>query len=268
MSDYINQVKVTGETYDMRSKVLEACLTPYVSPDMTAPANLTAGEYVLAAGTLYRVTANVASGGTLTVGTNVEATSVEAELKTLDGGKVNKDDWIVNDPGTFLLSKILCPDYSITSSGRTMSKRFNRLFNVFNSSSNVKKVVTFTGESVNQQTSTISDLTSIPVENCIPLSVLAALRGDLYLECYSDSSYTGSTSATIHIFFWTIDGDTVSKVSAENVGNVAKENQRYIITKIPEPPEGATHFSLCQYTAGAGPAYDCVINIKIVPTTV
>lgn len=64
-------------------QVLENALTPIVSDTMTAPSNITAGEYVLAEGTLYRATANIASGATLTVGTNVAAVTVGGDLATL-----------------------------------------------------------------------------------------------------------------------------------------------------------------------------------------
>lgn len=55
-------------------------LTAHVSDTMTAPANLVAGDYVMAAGTFYRVIQNVANGGTLTVNGNVVAADVGAEL--------------------------------------------------------------------------------------------------------------------------------------------------------------------------------------------
>lgn len=42
------------------------------------------GDYLVYEGTLYKVTANIANGGTLTVGTNITATSAGGELTSLN----------------------------------------------------------------------------------------------------------------------------------------------------------------------------------------
>ena len=49
----------------------------------TASRNYTSGQFVIIGGVLYRVTANIASGGTITVGTNVAATTVGEQLALL-----------------------------------------------------------------------------------------------------------------------------------------------------------------------------------------
>lgn len=48
-----------------------------VTESMVAPKNLTAGDLVIVNDTLYRATANIASGATMTVGTNVIVTTIE-----------------------------------------------------------------------------------------------------------------------------------------------------------------------------------------------
>jgi len=47
------------------------------------------GDYLVYEGTLYKVTANIANGGTLTVGTNITATSAGGELTSLNDSLVN-----------------------------------------------------------------------------------------------------------------------------------------------------------------------------------
>ena len=51
-----------------------------VETAMKATRNYTAGQLIVAVNTLYRATANIASGSNLTAGTNVTATTIDAEL--------------------------------------------------------------------------------------------------------------------------------------------------------------------------------------------
>ena len=67
-------------------------IAQYKTDTMTAPANITAGEYVLAAGTLYRATANIASGSTLTPNGNVVAVTVGEELTNVIASDARKAD--------------------------------------------------------------------------------------------------------------------------------------------------------------------------------
>ena len=67
-------------------------IAQYKTDTMTAPANITAGEYVLAAGTLYRATANIASGSTLTPNGNVVAVTVGEELTKVIASDAQKAD--------------------------------------------------------------------------------------------------------------------------------------------------------------------------------
>ena len=60
---------------------LKSALTPYIASGMTAPAALSVGDYVMAAGTLYRVIAPIANGATITPNTNAVATTEAAELQ-------------------------------------------------------------------------------------------------------------------------------------------------------------------------------------------
>jgi len=52
----------------------------------TASAAHSAGSYLRFNGNLYKVTQNIAVGGTITPGTNIESTSVGEELKTISDG--------------------------------------------------------------------------------------------------------------------------------------------------------------------------------------
>ena len=47
------------------------------------------GDYLVYEGTLYKVTANIANGGTLTVGTNITAASAGGELTSLNSSLTN-----------------------------------------------------------------------------------------------------------------------------------------------------------------------------------
>ena len=73
-------------------------LAQYKTDTMTAPANITAGEYVLAAGTLYVATANIASGATLTPNGNVTQVTVGEELTEVIASNANKADQNGNYP--------------------------------------------------------------------------------------------------------------------------------------------------------------------------
>ena len=74
------------------SSVLGSNFAPYITNTLTAPANITAGEYVVAAGTLYRATANIASGSTLTPNGNVTQVTVGEELTEVIASNAQKAD--------------------------------------------------------------------------------------------------------------------------------------------------------------------------------
>ena len=67
-------------------------IASYVSATMTAPSNITSGEYVLANGVLYRATANIASGSTLTPNGNVVAVTIGEELFEVIKSNAKKAD--------------------------------------------------------------------------------------------------------------------------------------------------------------------------------
>ncbi len=58
----------------------------YVESGTTATRGYSIGDYVIIGGNLYRVIAQINSGGTFTVGTNIETTKVGLELKNLTDG--------------------------------------------------------------------------------------------------------------------------------------------------------------------------------------
>ncbi len=62
----------------------------------TATRNYSVGDLVIIGDVLYRVTAAIASGETITAGTNVTADTVSAELAELDDEKADKDGTILN----------------------------------------------------------------------------------------------------------------------------------------------------------------------------
>lgn len=61
---------------------IKALIAP-VLPEMKADANLTANDFRIVGNTLYKITASIAAGGTLTPGSNCTATTVGAQLKAL-----------------------------------------------------------------------------------------------------------------------------------------------------------------------------------------
>lgn len=67
-------------------------IAQYKTDTMTAPANISAGEYILAAGTLYVATANIASGSTLTPNGNVTQVTVGEELTEVIASNAQKAD--------------------------------------------------------------------------------------------------------------------------------------------------------------------------------
>lgn len=67
-------------------------IAQYKTDTMTAPANISAGEYILAAGTLYVATANIASGSTLTPNGNVTPVTVGEELTEVIASNAQKAD--------------------------------------------------------------------------------------------------------------------------------------------------------------------------------
>ena len=61
-------------------KLMELIVTANRETGMAATKNYSAGDLMIVDGTLYKATASIASGSTLTVGSNVTATTVAAEL--------------------------------------------------------------------------------------------------------------------------------------------------------------------------------------------
>lgn len=81
----INLLKYYGniKTYiDKQDAVIKALIAKELN-NMTADTALTVNDFRIVNNTLYRITSPVASGATLTPGTNCEATTVAAVLKTL-----------------------------------------------------------------------------------------------------------------------------------------------------------------------------------------
>ena len=67
---------------DMQSRLVKALIAP-VLDSMTADTALSANDFRIVGNTLYRITASVASGGTLTPGTNCTATTIGAEITAI-----------------------------------------------------------------------------------------------------------------------------------------------------------------------------------------
>lgn len=67
---------------DNRIKSTQGIIAP-VEDSYTATANYAIGDYLIVEDTLYKVTAAIASGGTITPDTNVTATTVMAQIKAL-----------------------------------------------------------------------------------------------------------------------------------------------------------------------------------------
>lgn len=81
--DYTADGKLYIDTTDNRiTSVLNAMVAP-VLPSMVADTALSVNDFRIVNDTLYRVTASIASGGTLTVGTNVVKTSIGEQITAL-----------------------------------------------------------------------------------------------------------------------------------------------------------------------------------------
>ena len=68
------------------SSMLEKIITANIESEMKATTNYTAGDLIIANGKLYKASSNIASDATLTVGTNVTATTIAAELASISVG--------------------------------------------------------------------------------------------------------------------------------------------------------------------------------------
>lgn len=73
-------IEATDISIDEHGKTIESIITENLEPLMVASRNYTIGELIISGDKAYRATANIASGATLTVGTNVESTTVEEEI--------------------------------------------------------------------------------------------------------------------------------------------------------------------------------------------
>lgn len=73
---------VTGKLAAAR-RLTELMITAERTETMTAPHNLTAGQLIIARGTLYKAAENIASGAELVPNTNITETTVAAELAAL-----------------------------------------------------------------------------------------------------------------------------------------------------------------------------------------
>ena len=77
------QYYADSKKYIDEQDVLIKALIAKELPDMTADTALVANDFRIVNNTLYKITASVASGGTLTPGTNCTATTITDILKTL-----------------------------------------------------------------------------------------------------------------------------------------------------------------------------------------
>lgn len=73
-------IEATDISIEDHGKAIESIITENLEPHMVASRNYTIGELIISGDKAYRATANIASGATLTVGTNVESTTIEDEI--------------------------------------------------------------------------------------------------------------------------------------------------------------------------------------------
>lgn len=70
--------EVTAQLAGIRS------MLAYVESEMTATRNYTTGDYIVVGNNYYKVTANIANGGSIAVGVNVQNTTVGAQLTQIN----------------------------------------------------------------------------------------------------------------------------------------------------------------------------------------
>lgn len=92
MSNVIEQIKVGSTTYKIVDPVTAQLICDNVESGTTASKTYTKGEYVRINDTLYKVTANIATGQAMTVGVNIAETNVGDELSQLNSDLNNKAD--------------------------------------------------------------------------------------------------------------------------------------------------------------------------------
>lgn len=80
-----------GLTANMGNKLAGDIAT--VQTSNTATRNFAVGEYIVYNGIMYKVTTAIASGGTLTPGTNLTAANIGAQLKSLNDSLSSKTTW-------------------------------------------------------------------------------------------------------------------------------------------------------------------------------
>ena len=80
--EYGEYLTASVDHADTQSRLVKALIAP-VLDSMTADTALSANDFRIVGNTLYRITASVASGGTLTPGTNCTATTIGEQLAAL-----------------------------------------------------------------------------------------------------------------------------------------------------------------------------------------
>lgn len=86
MADIAKIALPNGNTYDIKDGLVRTMISD-VESSTTATRAYSVGEYLSIGNTLYKVTQAISSGGTITPGTNVTATTVGTELSSLVSGE-------------------------------------------------------------------------------------------------------------------------------------------------------------------------------------
>ena len=170
-------------------------------------------------------------------------------------------------PETFVLKNILCPDFSISESGRTYVKESSNIKNIYSGSASTEKVVVnLTGIIATARTQAGGDeyITSI-LDDLADISWVSSAGGFTYLKGVTRSTYTGANLGRFVIQYVKVENETITKVSSQKfdlAGVNGVSNLRLSI------PEDATHFAFYIYTDDASAEFDCVFTLEFVPFSV
>ena len=78
-----NKLKIQKLSSTTMRETFESAIAPHTASDLVAPNNITAGEFVFAAGKLYKATANITNGNKIRPGTNATATTIGEQLTAI-----------------------------------------------------------------------------------------------------------------------------------------------------------------------------------------
>ena len=227
---------LSEDVNDLQTAVsaLDASLAS-VENTRTASRAYNLGDLIVHQNRLYKVISPIASGGTLTIGTNIVATTMETEVLN-SVSEVERGYSI----GSESIDKILVPDFDdITASGRVFKKTKNKISIKRTTTSSSGLIISLSGDTERHVVGITTGYTP-DINNLIPINKLNALKA-IGFNKPEQSEY----SAYLGIRTYNIVDSTITYINTFAIGLDSMIDT--IKTTIPTA-ENATHFELVIYT--------------------